>query len=168
MIDPIPRLTLARRVLVVGSETPSGGNGAAELYDPGSGSWTATGSMTLAQPVRATRVGPVAACLATPALALAACSGANPSASPSSSVSIGTGAEPSASLAPRAGPVIAAAAGASEPRTIHLSEDPTRVSDVRVGSLTGCTCRAGARGPRDVLPSCTWTTPLASPSCART
>ena len=62
MIDPIPRLTLARRVVGVGSETPSGGNGAAELYDPGSGSWTATGSMTLAQPVRATRVGLVAAC----------------------------------------------------------------------------------------------------------
>ncbi len=56
--------------------------------------------MTPTQPIRAARARLVVACLATLALALAACSGANPSASPSASVSSSTAAEPSASQAP--------------------------------------------------------------------
>jgi hypothetical protein len=70
--------------------------------------------MTPTQPIRATRMRFVVAGLATLALALAACS-ANPAASPSASPS------------------------ASPPQTIHLFDHPTSGTEVRVGSLTGCT-----------------------------
>ena len=139
MIDAIPRVTLARRVLMAGSETP-----AAATARP---SWTTRERILdghqahdTGQPVRATRVGLVAACLATSAPAIAPCSGANPPASPPSSVSVGTGAEPSATR--RRGPVIAAAPDGSEPRTIHLTEDPTRVGDVRSARSRSAACRA--------------------------
>ena len=77
----------------------------------------------------------LAAFLATLALALVACNGANPSASPA----------PSATTAPSASPAPTAtqqAAGSpaftNEPLTIHVLEDPIEFTTVPVGSLTGC------------------------------
>ena len=66
------------------------------------------------------------------AVSLTACSGANLPASPT----------PSASPAPAA----ASSATVNEPQTIHLTEQPTNVSEVRVGSLTGCTNTTSCQG----------------------
>lgn len=97
------------------------------------------------------------ACLVTLVLALAACSAANSPASPSASAA-GTSAETSSSPAPSASPsqsvvatpsvgsVTAPLAATNQPQTIHLIEHPTNVSEVRVGSLTGCTGASGCQG----------------------
>jgi hypothetical protein len=129
-------------------------------------------SMTLAQPTRGTRAGFVVACLATLALAVAACSSTSQPASPSASVSSSTGAEPSASQVPSAiqpsvasqalpaghspaatptpgaaakpsaGPVITLPPAANRPQTLHVLEDPGKFTFIQVGSLTGCTSSA--------------------------
>lgn len=73
--------------------------------------------MTNTHAVRVTRARLAAACVATLALALAACS-ANPSASSS----------------------------ASQRQTIHVLEPARNVTQVSVGSLTGCTSATGCQG----------------------
>jgi hypothetical protein len=92
----------------------------------------------------------VVACLATLALALAACSGVNPSVSPSATVSGSSGTEPSASQSssdspspntaatPSVGPATASTAAANRAQTIHLILHPGGDWNVSVGSLTGC------------------------------
>jgi hypothetical protein len=124
--------------------------------------------MTPLQPIRATSAHFIVACLATLALALAACSSVNPSASPSASVAGSTGAELSVSQVPSAGqpsvasqalpashspaatrtpgtaatpssaPVTALPHAANQPQTIHVLEDPGEFTFGHVGSLTGC------------------------------
>jgi hypothetical protein len=79
------------------------------------------------------------ACLATLALALAACS-ANPS-GPSASADSSTGVEPSASQA-----ADTASPAAGQPQTIHVLEPARNVTEVHVGSLTGCTSTTGCQG----------------------
>ena len=78
-------------------------------------------SMTPTQPIRAGRSRFVVAALTTLTLALAACSGANPSASPSAS-------------------------GANGPQTIHLTLRPGNDSYVSVRSVTGCTNTTSCQG----------------------
>jgi hypothetical protein len=73
--------------------------------------------VTRSQPIRATFRRCVVACLATLALALAACSSANAPASPS-----------------------------AQPQTIHVLEPAKNVTQVSVGSLTGCTSTRGCQG----------------------
>jgi hypothetical protein len=134
--------------------------------------------MILTELIRTTRAGIVVAVLATLALMLASCSGANPSASPTSgaSVSINGSSEvassagtatatdpgPSASPAPivtLAQSVSPSAPAASpgiahQPQTIHLILHPSNDTEVRVGSLTGCaeaTCRGDYRLGDDPL-----------------
>lgn len=109
--------------------------------------------MIRTEPIPTTHARLVVTCLATLALALAACSSANPSASPSAGVNSSTGAEPSASQAPivsqapSASPVIAASTGAAnQPQTIHLILHPSRDTEVSVGSLRGCTDTAPCQG----------------------
>lgn len=75
--------------------------------------------MTPIQPNPTTRSRFLVACLATVALALAACGGVSPSANPSSS---------------------------GQSPVIHLIEHPTNVSSVSVGSLTGCTNTTSCQG----------------------
>jgi hypothetical protein len=77
--------------------------------------------MTNTHAVRVTRARLMAACVATLALALAACS-TNPSANPSASPS------------------------ANQPQTIHVLEPARNVTEVLVGSLTGCTSTTGCQG----------------------
>jgi hypothetical protein len=99
--------------------------------------------MNRTQPIRATRFGFVAACLATLTLALAACGNAPP-ASPSASVN-----SKLASQAPGANPgPTTVSAGANQPQTIHVIEQTTNISKIRVGSSTGCT---GPACPGDYL-----------------
>ena len=122
--------------------------------------------MTHTQPIRATHARFLVACLATLALAIAACGSVSPSASPSASVISGTAAEPSVSQAPSvspaptnsqapsASPVIASPAAANQPTTIHLILHPSSDTQVHVGSLTGCTegtCRGDYRLGDDPL-----------------
>jgi len=121
--------------------------------------------MIATEPTRATRVSFVVACLATLALAFAACGSANPSAGLNASVSSSTGPEPSASQARSVIPAVSASparatspartasptpsasesapaplpTAAHQPQTIHIFDYPTGGTDVRVGSLTGCT-----------------------------
>ena len=87
--------------------------------------------MTTTQLIRTPRGRLVVSCLATLALALGACSGANQPASPSASVTGSTGADPSASQAIATVP--------AQPQTIHVLEPGGNDTDVSVGKLTGCT-----------------------------
>ena len=88
--------------------------------------------MTTTQLIRTPRGRLVVSCLATLALALGACSGANQPASPSASVTGSTGADPSASQ-----PI--ATVAPAQPQTIHVLEPGGNDTDVSVGKLTGCT-----------------------------
>jgi hypothetical protein len=94
---------------------------------------TATRSAHRARPIAASL-----AVAATLALAFAACSGANPPASSPTSANGTTGAQPTASFAPIASPMFASPVAANEPQTIHLIENATNVSQIRVGSQSGC------------------------------
>jgi hypothetical protein len=69
--------------------------------------------------------------LATLALALAAC---------------GVAATPMPTAAPTAAPTAPAPAAASQPQTIHVIEHATNVSQVRVGSLSGCSNTTSCQG----------------------
>ena len=73
------------------------------------------------RPIRAEGSRPVMVCLATVALALAACGGASPSASPSAS-------------------------GTDQPQTIHLTLRPGNDTYVSVRSVTGCTNKTSCQG----------------------
>lgn len=124
--------------------------------------------LALAQPFGA-RCAPFVACLTTVALILAGCGSGSPTAGPSARV-IGSAAPqptaspvpsvsqaPSASQAPSTSPspsapatppssVTALPSPAKEPQTIHVLEPARNVTQVSVGSLTGCTSLTACQG----------------------
>jgi hypothetical protein len=104
--------------------------------------------MTRIHPTRATSARFVAACLATLAFALAACTSVNPSTSPSASSAGSAGTGPAASQASTASQaaVTASSVIANQPQTIHVLEPAKNVTEVSVGSLTGCTSTKGCQG----------------------
>jgi hypothetical protein len=104
--------------------------------------------MTRIHPIPAASAQSVVACLATLALALAACTSVNPSISPSASTAGSAGTGPAASQAPTASQtaVTASPAHANQPQTIHVLEPAKNVTQVSVGSLTGCTSTKGCQG----------------------
>lgn len=93
------------------------------------------------------------------AILVAACGAAQPSPA-GSAVAAGTASPspPSSAAAPSAAPltstpapaapisVATAPAAANQPTAIHLLEDPIDFTDVKVGSLTGCTSTGGCLG----------------------
>jgi len=106
--------------------------------------------MTRTQSIRTTRGRLLVVCVASLAMALSACS-TNPPANPPASVAGGAIAESSASPpttrpVPSASPAISPAGTVNEPKTIHVLEPARNVTQVSVGSLTGCTSQTACQG----------------------
>jgi hypothetical protein len=103
--------------------------------------------MTPSQPIRATRMGFVVACLATLVLTLAACGATPPTGPAAATVPLAVRTSPPPAAAPSPAPAVdapsvapqsPASAPAGQAQTIHVLEYPADWAEVKVGSLSGC------------------------------